>query len=194
MDHSALADLTDDDRAHILEVAELIKNPPADPVADLAALVDVISSKVEELCGRMDKIEDFIENGLIGGLNSLVAEQEHAKSISGLKDKYGSLFPENYGGYLKDHLGDNYETALWDLIHDHLEELKQGEGYTDEAGDASIKEIAENIGKRVSELTGAPASAEVEAPKEEPAATEEDPMAEVRSMISKFRNRGGQAA
>lgn len=194
MDYSALDGLNDDDRARILEVAELIKNPPADPVSDLAALVDVLSSKIEELCSRVDALEDFVQNGLIGGLNSLVAEQDHAKSIAELKGKYGSLFPESYGGYLKDHLGDGYEDALWDLIHEHLEELKKGEGYTDEAGESSIKGIAENIGKRVSELTGAPASVAVEEPPkaEEPEA--EDPLAEVRSMISKFRNKGGQAA
>ena len=193
----ALADLSAEERAALKAELDSFQEPE-DPIAELATIIEIVGEKIQELCARMDKLEDFIQNGLIGGLDALATERAKVGAISDLKGKYGSLFPDTYGGYLKDHLGDNYGDALWELIYADLEKLKGTDGYTDEVGESSIKSLAENIGKRVTALTGTAPETETPAAEEtasaEPGDTGEDPMADVRAMILKFRNKGGQAA
>ena len=196
----AIGDLSAEERAALKAELESYQEPE-DPIAELATIIEIVGEKIQELCARMDKLEDFIQNGLIGGLDALATERAKVSAIGDLKGKYGSLFPDTYGGYLKDHLGDNYNDALWELIYADLEKLKGTDGYTDEVGETSIKSLAENIGKRVTALTGTAPEVKAEEPSAsseagEPVSAEaaEDPMADVRAMILKFRNKGGQAA
>ena len=191
-----IAELSPEERASLKAELDSFQEPE-DPIKTLATVIDVLCEKGKEMEDRIASLEDFIQNGLIGGLNTLASEKARADSISGLKGKYGEMFSP-YSDFIKANAG---EDGIWDLIHDHLESIKGVEGY-DEGG--SVKEIAEAIGKRVSELSGKPATVEAakveekppEAPAEEsPPAEEEDDMKPVKEYIKKLKStRSGWAA
>lgn len=204
-------DLSTLDPKDIAELKEALSSyePPEDPVKTLATIVDLLCQKLQEIEGTVAQHDDFINNGLIGGLQTLSAEQTKAQGISGLKGKYGSLFgaPET-GAYLKDKIGD--PDNIWELLYENLEQLKGQDGYTDEMGDKSVQEIAAEIGRRVAEITGKPAVVEAtsepapeakEAPKAEEKPAEKpaeepkpDESGRIKGIISKIKERAGQAA
>lgn len=172
--------------------------PPEDPLKTLATVVDLLCEKVKAYEERIAKLEGIVIDDLMGGISALAQETENAQRLSGIKSKYGSLFPGEYGSYLKDRLGD--PDKIYELLDQHLQEMSKTEGYTDEIGDASINDIAKEIGRRVAEITGKSATVEtaaVEVPaepaKEEPKA-EEDPFKSIKDQISKLKERSGQAA
>ena len=193
-----LSSLTPEERAALK--AELDAPPPEDPVKMIASLMDMLIERMQDLDERICRIDTFIQKDLIGGIKELSDSQASAARLSGLKGKYGSLF-EPHASYLKDRLGD--PEKIYDLLDQHLAELRGVDGYTDETGDSSIKSIAEEIGRRVSEITGKPvvveeaASAETpaaEAVEAAPEAEESDPMAKLKEFISKMKERDGRAA
>lgn len=187
-----LSSLTEEE---IAELKQAIENPPVDPVKTLASVMDLLIERLQSreqeydaLCSRVDKLESFIEKDLIGGVMELSSAQEKAKRISGLKGSYGTMF-EPYDSYIKEKLGD---TDFYEELSSLLDTVKDKEGY-DEA--AAIKEVAEEIGKRVAEITGKPVTVEATAVESAPAeeAKAEEPESDgldgVRAIIAKLKAR-----
>ena len=133
--------------------AALDAPPPEDPVKTLASVVEMLISRMQPIEERLAKLESFIEKDLVGGIQELSEAQAAASRIAGIKGKYGDLFSP-FGSYLSDRLGD--PEKIYDLLDKHLAELKGADGYSDEMGESSIKSIAEEIGKRMAEITGKP--------------------------------------
>ena len=104
------------------------------------------------------------------------------EGIKGLKGKYADLFGPHEGAFQELYGADVYE-KLFDMI----EELKGGEGFTDELGDGKIKEIAAQLQEKLSKVKG-PEAAAVEVATEEP--KEKDPMARMKAGIVKMKSRG----
>ena len=201
----------------IQELKSALAEPPQDPVQVLASAMELLMGKVESLEAELSKVCKVVYDDFIGGIKDLASEKEHTDRIGGLKEKYGGLFG-GYGDYLSDHLDGNPD-GIYDLLDEHLSKLKEGEGYTDEAGDSEVQRIAKEIGDRVAKLSGKPAEVAAspaddgagkatppepkEEPKEEPkkeepkkeeAPKEEDPMDRVKKHIGTLKERSGQAA
>ena len=208
-----LGNLTPEEKAAIIEAAQVLQTEPEDPVKVIASALELVMAKLEAVEEKVDGVCDTVYNQFIGGINDLAAEKAHADRIGGLKSQYGGLFsgpgiPE----YLDTELGGDPD-KLYDLLDEHIAKLKGAEGF-----DAStfneedeIKNIAKTIGERVAKITGKPVVAEaegapaevVEPPKEEPKAEEkpaeepkeeEDPYKGLKDHIGKLKERGGQAA
>ena len=171
---------------------EAIEHPPVDPLKEMAAAFQLMCDKVGALEQKVLDLEDTLLNKFMGGILEIGQENIRTSRVSGLKSKYGEMFAP-YSSYLSDKLGNADD--LYDLIDkDGLEE-------------DSIKALAEEIGRRVSEITGKPVEVEVskteEAPAEAPAepekpkeeaTPEDDGMGSIRDFVSKLKDRSGQAA
>ena len=210
LDMAQLNSLSPEERAALKEA---LSNPPDDPMEIIASAIELLMAKVEAVEQKVDAVSKVVYDDFIGGIKELSDSRAKVERVSGIKSKYGSLFggpgiPE----YLSDHLGGNPD-SIYDLIDEHLQKLKGGEGFTDEMGDSEIQKIAKEIGDRIAKITGKPVSVETtevaaatpdagtepkaEEPKAEekpPIAEEEDPMAKLKKHIGGMKERGGQAA
>jgi len=195
------------------ELKTALAEPPEDPIQILAKALELVFSKIEAMEEKVDGIDHWIQDQLIGGIRELseanvAAETEKARTekIGGLKSKYGDLFSP-HSAYIKDMEGD--EDAVYPALADHLDQLSKGEGYTDEMGESEVQRIAKAIGERVAALTGKPAVVKAEGaepiaavpegekkeePPKEEEKKEEDPMEHVKKNIGKLKERSGQAA
>ena len=155
-----------------------------DPIAAIAAVMELFASKLEAIEERQAKLESVVVDEIIGGISNLYNDNMRVEGIKGLKGKYADLFGPHEGAFQELYGGDVYE-KLFDMI----EELKGGEGFTDELGDGKIKEIAAQLQEKLSKVKGpAPEAAAVEVATEEP--KEEDPMARMKAGIIKMKSRG----
>lgn len=162
---------------------EALDQEPADPMGQLAAVLDLLCSKLEALEERQSKLESVVVDEIIGGISNLYSDNMRVEGIKGLKGKYGDLFGQHEGAFKELYDGDVYE-KLFDMI----EEMKGGEGYTDEAGDSEIKKIAAQLGEKLAKVKGPePAATAVEVKTEE---VEPDPMEKIVSGIKKMKTRG----
>ena len=207
-----LGNLTPEEKAAILEAAQVLQNEPEDPIKVIASALELVMAKLEAVEEKVDGVCDTVYNQFIGGINDLAAEKAHADRIGGLKTQYGSLFggpgipeyldAEGYGG-----------DKLFELLDEHISKLKGEEGFDESTFNEEdvIKNIASTIGERVAKITGKPVVAQAdggpaeviepkesekpaeEAPKEEPK-EEEDPYKGLKEHIGKLKDRGGQAA
>lgn len=172
------------------ELKHALENPPVDPIKEIASAFSLLCDKVQSLEQKVLDLEDTLMNKFMGGILELGQENIRTSRVAGLKGRYGDLFSP-YSSYLSDKLGGDPD-GIYDLIDkDGLEE-------------DNIKALAEEIGRRVAEITGKPVAVEVksEAPAEEPKAEapkeeakpEDDGMAGIRDYIGKLKDRSGQAA
>jgi len=152
-----------------------------DPIAAIAAVMELFASKLEAIEERQAKLESVVVDEIIGGISNLYNDNMRVEGIKGLKGKYADLFGPHEGAFQELYGGDVYE-KLFDMI----EELKGGEGFTDELGDSKIKEIAAQLQKKISKVKEqAPGAAVVEVKTEE-----EDPMARMKAGIIRMKSRG----
>jgi len=202
-----VATLSPEEKAAIMEAAQVLQNQPEDPIAVIASALDLVMAKIEAIEEKVDGVCKTVYDEFIGGINDLAAEKQKADRIGGYKEKYGGLFG---GPGIPEYLdaegvgGDK----LYELLDEHIAKLKESSG--DEFNEESeVQNIAKTIGERVSKITGKKPEVEVEkveaapvveAPpaeepkKEEPPKEEEDPMKGLKDHIGKLRERGGQAA
>lgn len=156
-----------------------------DPIAAIAAVMELFASKLEALEERQTKLESVVVDEIIGGISNLYNDNMRVEGIKGLKGKYADLFGPHEGAFQELYGGDVYE-KLFDMI----EELKGGEGFTDELGDSKIKEIAAQLQEKLSKVKGpAPEAAAVEIKTEE-SPKDEDPVARMKAGIIKMKGRG----
>ena len=155
-----------------------------DPMAAIASVFELFASKLESLEERQTKLESVVVDEIIGGISNLYNDNMRVEGIKGLKGKYADLFGPHEGAFQELYGGDVYE-KLFDMI----EELKGGEGFTDELGDSKIKEIAGQLQEKLSKVKGSPEAAAVEIKTEE-TPKEEDPMARMKAGILKMKGRG----
>jgi hypothetical protein len=187
------------------EIADLknaIDNPPEDPIKTLASALSMVIDQLEDLsrahevaCARIDALQKFIDDDLIGGVTSMAAEQEKVKRLAGLKESYGSLF-QPYEGWIKTQVEGGDMENMWPDLDSKLGEMRGSEGF-DEA--ATVKALAEKIGAIVADIIGKKA----EEPKAEEAAPEEikaeeekpvDDLAGLVEMIKRLPSRGEMVA
>jgi hypothetical protein len=156
MDISAL---TPEEKAAILEAAKTLQEAPQDPIQIIASALDLVMTKLEAVEEKVEGVCKTVYQDFIGGINDLASERQKAERVGGLKTNYGSMFSgPGYGEYLTDRIGD--PDALYDLLDEHIQQLKgeAGDGEFDEKG--TVEGIAKKIGTSVSKITGKPVAAE----------------------------------
>lgn len=176
MDVSALSP---EEKQALLEALQGGGSPQVEQVLGL------IVEKLTALEERHTKLEAVVMDEIIGGITNLYKENSRLDGIKGLQGKYGDLFGESAGQF-----GELYGGDLYEKLFDHLEAMRGEEGFTDEAGDASVKEIAQQLAGRIGKVKGPK-----EAPQEVAAAVEAkaepaDPMAAVVDGVKKLKTRG----
>jgi hypothetical protein len=184
MDAAALQTLSPEERQALREA---LGQEEQDPIAALAGVLELLASKLEALEERQTKLESVVVDEIIGGISGLYNDNMRLEGIKGLKGKYADLFGPHEGAFQELYGGDVYEK-----LFDMLEELKGGEGFTDELGDSKIKEIATQLQEKLSKVKGSekpaePVAAELEVKTE---AKEPDPLEGVRQGIMKMKKRG----
>ena len=130
----------------------------------IVAALEMLASAVEEQAEKLASLEKIVMDDLIGGIKSVYDGNLRESGIGELKSKYADLF---------DPLQDDWRTMtestddIYSKLYDVVADLKKGEGYNDEMGDAEIRAIHSKLAGKISGLKGKPAEAQ-EAPKEEP--------------------------
>lgn len=157
--------------------------------AKMADGLEMVSGRLQSIEERLEKLECVVMDDIIGGVRSLCNIERRGTSIGSLKSKYGSMFDPLIPGYnvlMGEDAGDIYEK-----LEDILEELRNGEGYTEEAGDAEIKNIYEQLKSKIDAIKaldlGEPKAAEIEF------VAEKKPEDEGESTIEKIRKMKAQA-
>lgn len=165
---------------------EALGQEEQDPVSSLAGVMELFAEKLEALEARQSKLESVVVDEIIGGISGLYNDNMRLEGIKGLKGKYADLFAPHEGAFKELYGGDVYEK-----LFDMLEELKGGEGFTDEIGDSKIKEIAGQLSAKLSKVKGAEAPApEVAAVEVKSEEKEPDPLEHMRQGIMNMKKRG----
>ena len=152
--------------------------------AAVAGILEQIIAKVDASEQRLQKLEGLVQDEIIGGITKLYDENMRFENIEGLRAKHGPMFEG-----MEEPFKDLYDSDLWEKLQDLLDELKAGEGYTDEMGDSKIKEIAEQLKTKLAKLKGEngqkPEAVAVEVTKAVPELSMED-------RIKRMKGKGGR--
>jgi len=150
----------------------------------VASVLDQVVAKLDAIDERASALEKTVMEDMIGGIKKLYGENVRSEGITGLKAKYGSMFDPHMDAF-KEMYGDQ---DLYGSLYDEIERMRGTDGYSDEAGDSRIKQIADTFRGKVEKIRGAP---KVEAVKVEagpvPASGEEDPMKAIVDRVKSLK-------
>jgi hypothetical protein len=126
-------------------------------------IIQMLASKLEDVEGRMYKVESMVVDDLFGGIDRLYKSNVRAKGIDDMRGKYGDIFNPHVDAIRE--LSPEDADGFWDKIYDLVEEMKSEEGFNDEVMDERLKGAASSIGEKIAKLKGdsAPVAVEVEA-------------------------------
>lgn len=157
------------------------------PLDQVVTVLSVILEKVEALEERQSKLESVVCDEIIGGIDKLYQGNLRMDGIKGLRGKYSDLF-----GPMEGHFKELYSSDIYEKLYELLGEMKGQPDFTDEMGDAKIKEIAEQFKGKLGKVRGekAPEAAAVEVTKVEEPAPEPDAMAGVIDSVRKLKKSG----
>lgn len=152
-------------------------------VCECDAKFDQVAEVLKGLAAEMALIKETLFDKLIGGIQSLYNDNMRTTGIAGMKEKYGSLFDP----YM-DAFGEMFPGAdLWSSLYDEQEGMRGGEGWSDEAGDARIKQRADELKSKVEKIRG-PVAAKVEVATPAPVAEADvDPMTAIVDRVKKLK-------
>jgi len=180
----------------------MIDHPDAQQDAEMldpvVKVFEYLADQVKKLEEKVASLESLVVDEIIGGVTKLYKTNMRTKGIEDLKGKYGDVFEPMKGDLEALEVGDIYEKLM-----DVLEDLQGADGYTDEVGDAKIKEIAGLLKSKFDKIKGikeegeAPAAVEVTTvgvtegePEAETEAVEADPVDETKAMIERMKKSG----
>jgi hypothetical protein len=167
-------------------------------ITPLIEAVQFLAAQMETMNERIEKIEKVVMEDLIGGITNLYKTNQRDSSIAGLKEKYGSLFDPH-----KDAIDAFYPGVdVYEHLQDLLEEMKGGEGFTDEAFDGTVRESVQELQDKIAKLTGkqdqnsgepVEVEAEVSVEKKDEAPEEEDNITKTLNRFKKMaaNSKGG---
>lgn len=148
-------------------------------------LADKFTSLEERLCS----LEKIVHEEIIGGVTRLYNENLRAQTRGDLQSKYGELFDPMKDDLEALDLGD-----IYDKLVEVLDELRGMDGYSDEMGDAKIREIHGALKSKFDKIKGVKPEAAievaVETPAEEPAEEKKEETPEddgVKKMLEKLK-------
>jgi hypothetical protein len=155
----------------------------------VANVLDQIVASMDAMRMDIDAVKKTVFDDMIGGIKKLYGENQRSSGIEEIKAKYGPMF-DPYMDSVKEMYPD---MDLHGRLYDTLSEMRGGEGYTDEMGDARVKEIADALRAKVEKIRGpAPAvaieAAPVEAMPSEP--SEMDAIVDRVKNLKKNKGRG----
>lgn len=129
-------------------------------VAPLVQALEYLIQKVEQLETKLCGVEKVVMDDIIGGITNLYDENIHAQKKSGIMSKYGEKF-KPFEGAIKE-LYPNED--LYEQLLEELEELRKGEGYTEELEGSHVDGIASKLKEKFGKVTEsmAPKAAAVE--------------------------------
>jgi predicted nuclease with TOPRIM domain len=158
-----LAGMTPEEKDRLLETLLREKNGggaqaspmPENSGGDIQAFVAQICDVLEFLCQEIETVRKevtdvrgLVVDDLFGGLKKMYDQNRRTKGIDDIRSKYGELFsPHEKVLKATDPDMDIYET-----IFDKLEELKGGEGFSEEGFDSSVKEWAKLVADKIDQL------------------------------------------
>ena len=154
----------------------------------VANVLDQVVSKLDSLEERLCAIEKTVLEDMIGGIKKLYGDNMRASGIEEIKAKYGPMF-DPYMDSVKEMYPD---MDLHGRLYDTLSEMRGGEGYTDDMGDARVKEIADALRAKVEKIRGpAPVAAAVEGSPAAPSEPNEmDAIVDRVKSLKKNKGRG----
>lgn len=130
-------------------------------LAPMQELLQMFAGKLEEIEGRMDKVESMVVDDLFGGIDRLYKSNVRAKGIDDMRGKYGDMFNPHVDAIRE--LSPEDAEGFWDKIYDLVEEMKGEEGFNDEVMDERLRGAASSIGEKIQKLRGdSPAAVAVE--------------------------------
>jgi len=156
--------------------------PDANPMADhpdapqdqamlepFAQVLDIVISKLEELEQRIEANEKLVVDDLFGGIDRMYKSNLRAKSVDGLRGKYGPVFEPHMSALEELAPGED----IYEALHDMLDRLRGegGEGFGEEQEADAVRGVADAIGAKIAKIKG-PAAASVEVTTAEPVAEE----------------------
>jgi hypothetical protein len=154
-------------------------------VCECEAKFEQVAEVLKNLADEIADIKETLYNKMIGGIQSLYDDNVRASEIGGLKEKYGSLFDPHMEAFGKMYPG----ADLYSNLYDQIGSMKGAEGYTDEMGDAKIKEIASQLQAIVEGIRGPVAmTAEIATPAEAPG--ERSEMDAIVDRVKRLKGKG----
>lgn len=136
-------------------IGEPIEDHP-DKDADLAMLepfakvLDILIDKVESLEEGVSKLDSLVVDELFGGIDRMFKSNQRTQGIDGMRTKYGDMFSPFEDG-LKELAPDE---DIYEVLHDLIEDMKSGEGYSEESEMGAVKSAADSIAQKIAALKG----------------------------------------
>lgn len=153
----------------------------------IVTALEAIIDEVETLKACHERLEATVNDEIIGGITKLYNENMRMDGIAGVKAKYSEQFSPYEGVFQA--LADDPNADIYAKLYDMIEEMKSGEGYSEEAEASHISGILDKL------KAAAPAPAVVEVPKTEettpaPESPEDALVSKLRAMKQKAGSRG----
>lgn len=151
----------------------------------LVSALEIVIDEVENLRHCVDDLEHKVNDEIIGGVTNLYNENLRLDGIAGLKAKYGEQIGPFEGVFQA--LADDPNADIYSKLYDKLQELKSGEGYTEESEGKYVSDLLE----RLKAAAPKPAAVEVVQVEKSVEPSEEEALtAKIRAMKKKASSAG----
>ena len=162
MDMTSLDRLSPEEISALERAISARKQAADDPVSILAMVLEAALADIKAMREDLEKVKSDFYEKVLGGIDDLYKEGLRADGMKSFGEKYGSMFSPFADDFKRVFDGDLIEKAF-----DYLESLRGEEGYTDESGDAKLKEL---VGQLKGKFAKPDAAVAVEVSKAEPEA------------------------
>jgi hypothetical protein len=152
---SDVANQTEEDKTYTL----------ADILQEILGLVQSLDERLTQVCQSHEALDKEIHEDFFQPIHKDYMAKLRGKGIAGLREKYGSKFDP-----IAEPLQGLGIQDIYERLYDHLEELKQGEGWNDDSEAGVVDGVYTQAMDRIGKIRGKPAE---EAPTEPAAAAEE---------------------
>lgn len=138
----------------IVEDGESVPENTPEPTAEVSdeaqdeATIAPLVQVLEYLLQKVETLEKVVMEDIIGGITSIYDDNLHIQKKNDVIGKYGEKF-KPYETALKELYP---EDDLYENLLGELEEMRKGEGYTDEMGDAKVSEIEAALKNKFSKV------------------------------------------